>query len=230
MNKQQVTHVNPIVNLIVVVFLGIFGVHKFMNKQIGMGILYLCTGGLCGIGWIYDIIVAIKQCTDSRVITIKRADIQKAESPILPKISAPMADYMAEEMSKIDLMSIDGFAFENYCAELLKANEFTNVEVTQGSGDFGIDVLAEKEGITYAIQCKCYSNPVGNKSVQEAYTGKEYYKRMVAVVMTNSTFTSAAVETANETRVMLWDRKKLQDFLAYRYIKALRHQNAQTNI
>lgn len=30
--------------------------HKFYEGKIGMGILYLCTGGLFGIGWIIDII------------------------------------------------------------------------------------------------------------------------------------------------------------------------------
>lgn len=35
-------------------FLGPLGVHKFREKKIGMGILYLCTLGIFGIGWIYD--------------------------------------------------------------------------------------------------------------------------------------------------------------------------------
>ena len=30
--------------------------HKFYEGKIGMGILYLCTGGLCGVGCIIDII------------------------------------------------------------------------------------------------------------------------------------------------------------------------------
>ena len=33
--------------------------HKFYEGKIGMGILYLCTGGLLGIGWIIDIISLI---------------------------------------------------------------------------------------------------------------------------------------------------------------------------
>ena len=33
---------------------GYFGVHKFLEKKIGMGILYLFTGGLFGVGWIVD--------------------------------------------------------------------------------------------------------------------------------------------------------------------------------
>ena len=37
-------------------FLGISGVHRFMINQIGMGILYLFTGGLCLIGTIVDLV------------------------------------------------------------------------------------------------------------------------------------------------------------------------------
>ena len=100
---------------------------------------------------------------------------------------------------------MDGHQFEQYCADLLAKNGYANVEVTKASGDFGIDVLAEKDGVTYAIQCKYYTDKVGNHAVQEAFAGKEYYDRMVAVVMTNSTFAAAAVETAKETHVLLWD-------------------------
>jgi len=38
---------------------GIFGAHKFYEGKTGMGILYLCTGGLCGIGWILDCIAYV---------------------------------------------------------------------------------------------------------------------------------------------------------------------------
>jgi TM2 domain-containing membrane protein YozV len=37
-------------------FVGIAGVHRFMINQIGMGILYVFTGGLCLIGTIVDLI------------------------------------------------------------------------------------------------------------------------------------------------------------------------------
>lgn len=36
--------------------LGLVGAHKFYDGKIGMGILYACTLGLCGIGWIIDLI------------------------------------------------------------------------------------------------------------------------------------------------------------------------------
>lgn len=37
-------------------FLGIAGIQRFLVDQIGMGILYLLTGGLCAIGTIVDMI------------------------------------------------------------------------------------------------------------------------------------------------------------------------------
>ena len=46
-----------IVALILCIFLGYLGVHRFYLKKIGTGILYLFTMGLCGIGWIVDIIL-----------------------------------------------------------------------------------------------------------------------------------------------------------------------------
>ena len=40
-------------------FLGYIGIHKFYEGKIGMGILYMFTGGLFGIGWFVDIIVLL---------------------------------------------------------------------------------------------------------------------------------------------------------------------------
>ena len=37
-------------------FLGVSGIHRFLLNQIGMGILYLLTGGLCLIGTIVDLV------------------------------------------------------------------------------------------------------------------------------------------------------------------------------
>lgn len=104
----------------------------------------------------------------------------------------------------IDLM--EGHDFEYFCASLLRKKGFLEVEVTKGSGDYGIDILAEKDGITYAIQCKCQAAPVGVKAIQEAYAGRDYYDRMVGAVMTNQYFTAPAVDAAKKLKILLWDR------------------------
>lgn len=108
---------------------------------------------------------------------------------------------------------MEGHQFEYLCADVLRKNGYQNVQVTQGSGDYGIDVLAEKDGKSYAIQCKCYSSPVGNRAVQEAFSGAAYYNRQIPVVMTNQTFTAAAIKTANKTGVVLWGRDVLKRML-----------------
>ena len=112
-------------------------------------------------------------------------------------------------LEDFDLMK--GHDFEYYCAELLKKTGFQEVEVTKGSGDYGIDILAQKDGVTYAIQCKCYTAPVGVKAVQEAYAGRDYYDRMVGAVLTNQYFTGPAVEAAGKLKILLWDRGYLED-------------------
>lgn len=42
------------IDFAICLFLGYFGVHKFREREIKMGILYFCTLGLFGIGWIVD--------------------------------------------------------------------------------------------------------------------------------------------------------------------------------
>lgn len=44
---------------LLVLFLGWTGIHKFMDGKKGMGILYLCTMGLLGIGWTIDIFLSL---------------------------------------------------------------------------------------------------------------------------------------------------------------------------
>ena len=112
-----------------------------------------------------------------------------------------------EELEHIDKM--DGHAFEYWCSDLLRKNGFTNVSVTQGSGDQGVDVLAKKDDIKYAFQCKCYSSDLGNTTVQEVHAGKAFYGCQVGVVITNRYFTKGAQALAEKTGVLLWDRTGL---------------------
>ena len=111
------------------------------------------------------------------------------------------------------LDEMEGRDFEFFCAELLEQKGFLEVEVTKSSGDYGIDILAEKDGVTYAIQCKRYEEPVGVKAVQEAFAGREYYDRMVGAVMTNQYFTEPAVAAAKKLKILLWDRGYLDSML-----------------
>ena len=108
---------------------------------------------------------------------------------------------------------LEGHEFEYYCADLLRNKGFTEVEVTRGSGDYGADILAQKEGVTYAIQCKCHTASIGVKAIQEAHAGRDYYDCMVGAVLTNQYFTEPAVKAAKKLKILLWDRGYLESML-----------------
>lgn len=55
----NVSPCNRLVTLILCVFGGMLGLHHFYAGRIGMGIAYIFTGGLFGVGWIIDIIAII---------------------------------------------------------------------------------------------------------------------------------------------------------------------------
>lgn len=111
----------------------------------------------------------------------------------------------------MDYDSMEGHDFEYFCADLLRRNGFEYVEVTSGSGDYGIDVIACYNGLKYGIQCKRYSGSVGWRAVEEAMTGAVYWKCDKAVVLTNSMFTRQAIEGASKVGVLLWDGGCLEE-------------------
>lgn len=104
---------------------------------------------------------------------------------------------------------MEGHDFEEFCADLLRKDGYEDVEVTPGSGDQGIDIIAYKHKVKYGIQCKRYTSDIGNKAVQEAYAGAKYYDCHVPVVLTNQHFTESAIDLAGKTNVLLWDRDEL---------------------
>lgn len=95
-----------------------------------------------------------------------------------------------------------GIEYEGHVSEALIALGY-NAQLTATTGDFGADIIAEKDELRYAIQCKFHAKPAGVKAVQEAESSRKYYKCDFAVVVSRSGFTSAAEELARELRVFL---------------------------
>lgn len=126
----------------------------------------------------------------------------------LNKTQDAVSDHIT--IDDIDLMS--GLEFEQYISDYFHQKGY-HTEITKGSGDQGIDVIAEKGSTRIGIQVKCYSGNVGNAAVQEAVAGKAFYKLDKVMVITNSYFTSSAVELAQANNVILWDRSILKEKL-----------------
>lgn len=139
-------------------------------------------------------------------IEVREDDISNSKSNNQQGISSVL--------NRIDMYNnqydyMTGEDFEAYVAMILQQIGFVSVQLTKGSGDQGVDIIAEQDGMKYAFQCKRYDKPVGNKAVQEVFAGKFFYHCHVAVVVTNNYFTQSAKELAYENGVVLWDR----DFL-----------------
>lgn len=92
--------------------------------------------------------------------------------------------------------------FEAFCAEQLQKAGW-DARVTQASRDQGVDVIAGKGDLRVVLQCKLYSNPVGNKAVQEIVAGRAHERANYGVVVTNSTYTTPAEELAATNGVLL---------------------------
>lgn len=50
---------NKLVAFLLCLFLGYLGIHKFYEGKILMGVIYLFTLGVFGIGWVIDLIVIL---------------------------------------------------------------------------------------------------------------------------------------------------------------------------
>jgi restriction system protein len=108
-----------------------------------------------------------------------------------------------------DLDRMDGSRFELWIANFFRVRGY-RTKVTGRSGDFGVDVILEKDGQRTVVQAKRWKNNVGVAAVQEVYSGKAHYGADAAMVITVSHFTPEAKELAKSTGVILWDRETLR--------------------
>ena len=96
----------------------------------------------------------------------------------------------------------DGYQYELVTKEMFTLLDWETF-VTPQSGDQGADLIIEKYGLKFVVQCKFYSNPVGNKAVQEVIAAKGFYDAWGAIVVTNSDYTKSARQLAESHGVIL---------------------------
>jgi restriction system protein len=102
------------------------------------------------------------------------------------------------------------YEFEQFCASRLSGAGW-NARATQATGDQGADVVAEKNGKVAVFQCKMYSQPVGNKAVQEIVAAKSFHHADYAAVVSNADYTRSARALAQANGVLLLHYHDLDD-------------------
>lgn len=73
--------------LLITIFLGFLGIHKFMERNYKMGFIYLFTMGLCGIGWIIDIFKVAFENNDVTSNIMPKEAIKQIKDGEIPKIN-----------------------------------------------------------------------------------------------------------------------------------------------
>lgn len=111
-------------------------------------------------------------------------------------------DKSRDEFEIAENAPLDGHDYEFWIAARLSQVGWS-AEVTQGSGDQGVDIVASIEGLSVAIQCKRYSGSVGNKAVQEIMAGMTYYRMNHAVIISTGKYTKSAIDLARTANVHL---------------------------
>jgi HJR/Mrr/RecB family endonuclease len=142
---------------------------------------------------------------------------EKTRADTLRKIGAKK-ERSARYIDIHDIDNLTGLQFEKILARILSKVE-GDAEVTQGSGDQGVDILWRKDEGTVVVQAKAYKpgNKATNSSVQQVNTGaknhQEKYDVIEEAVITTSDFTESAREAAEFSDVALYNRKDVRSWL-----------------
>lgn len=117
--------------------------------------------------------------------------------------------YAKSGLRAIDRMS--GVEFEEFVAAQLRVAGYT-VTPTASTGDYGVDLIAKKDGARMAVQCKRLAKAVGVAAVQQVVSGARQHGCHRTVVVTNRTFTKAARQLAITHQCRLVGRTQLQSW------------------
>jgi hypothetical protein len=113
---------------------------------------------------------------------------------------------MTMQRLSIDMMT--GPEFEAYVGEILRYHGYF-VEATRVTGDFGVDLVARRYAEVLAVQCKRLAGPVGAKAVEEVTWGAAVYGCTSTMVVSNQSFTAAAIAQAKRHNSVLIDGAEL---------------------
>lgn len=101
--------------------------------------------------------------------------------------------------------------FENYVASLYRSRGY-DVRVTPRTNDGGIDILMEKDGVTYSVEVKLYSpdNVVSREQIQKLWAAQLHSNINESIFVTTSRFSSEAIAFAAEHGITLVNGHELE--------------------
>jgi len=81
--------------------------------------------------------------------------------------------------------------------------------MTATSGDYGGDIVAERDGLRWCLQCKDTVKPSGVQSIQQAIAAAGYYGCDYSAVVSSGGFTEQAMSLTARLKVTLLNKNSL---------------------
>jgi hypothetical protein len=103
--------------------------------------------------------------------------------------------------------------FEEFIASLFSKMGY-NVALSSYGGDYGVDIMAQKDNRRLVIQAKKYAqgNLVGNRVVRDTL-GALWSRGDKAILITTSDFTEQAYQQAEGAPIELWNHRTLSEYV-----------------
>jgi HJR/Mrr/RecB family endonuclease len=202
----------------------------FKRKSENLGAFFELLGGIIGAIIIFTEIARVYKPSDSSgilLITIvsfiiiiyilgKLNDIvethrlnKKLSKPIYRKIKlyeSALNHYV--QTTEQYWKSLRGVDFETALGGLYRSMGYW-VRHTKGSGDEGIDLILEKEGVRTVVQCKGHTNPVGVGVVRELYGAMMHFGAPSAVLACPAGFTEGVMRFVRGKPIKLVSSKEI---------------------
>ena len=104
-------------------------------------------------------------------------------------------------------LSLDPYEFESEVAKVFEAHDY-ETDVTVGSGDGGVDIIMQKDGMTTIVQCKHYQNPVPPEPIRALWGCKDDFNADEVILVASSGITEGGkrfVRSKDNFRVLTLD-------------------------
>lgn len=122
-------------------------------------------------------------------------------------------DLASEPAGNTYQVDMHGVEFEALVRSLIERRGFA-VQLTKATGDQGVDLIVNTAQGLIAIQCKRSRTTVGNKAVQEAFSGASFRSITRIWVVSDAPYSTSARQLAGSLGVKLVDFRNMDEHLA----------------
>jgi len=147
------------------------------------------------------------------ILSQKKKDMELFEQRWVKKIDIPKLKEARLGINN-NFSNLSPYEFEHFVAKLLREMGYST-KVTQRTGDYGVDIIAKKDGETTAVQCKRFkeSSLVGNRDIQRILGSMLTIKAQKCIFVTTSKYTKQAINQAKGCPIQLWDKQIFQSLV-----------------